>query len=71
MIDQGADPLQVQKRLGHANVATTLGKYGHLFSNREDDLNDRLENLFRSARSAPDVAPVWPQSSANVSDIGR
>jgi Phage integrase family len=70
MIDQGDDPLQVQRRLGHANVSTTLGRYGHLFPNREDDLNERLESLFQSARSVPDVAPMWPQTSESVSDIG-
>ncbi|MEA2485525.1 MAG: hypothetical protein QOD46_636 [Actinomycetota bacterium] len=70
MIDQGADPLQVQKRLGHANVATTLGKYGHVFPNREDDLNERFENLFQGARGAPEVAPIWPQDPGSVSDIG-
>ncbi|MDP9225589.1 MAG: site-specific integrase [Actinomycetota bacterium] len=69
MIDQGADHLQVQRRLGHANVSTTLGKYGHLFPNREDDLNDRLESLFQSSRNDPDVAPVWPQPSAKVSQV--
>jgi integrase len=30
MIDQGADPLQVQKRLGHKDISTTLRIYGHL-----------------------------------------
>lgn len=50
MVDQGADPLQVSRRLGHRDVRTTLGLYGHLFPNREDDLNDGLERAFLSAR---------------------
>ena len=50
MIDQSADPLQVQRRLGHNDIRTTLLYYGHLFPNREDDLNDALEKVYREAR---------------------
>ena len=50
MIDQSADPLQVQRRLGHNDIRTTLRCYGHLFPNREDDLNDALEKVYREAR---------------------
>nr|MBA2600217.1 site-specific integrase [Actinomycetota bacterium] len=50
MVDQGADLLQVMRRLGHKDIRTTLQLYGHLFPNREDDLNDRLEAVFRAAR---------------------
>ena len=53
MIDQAADPLQVQRRLGHKDIRTTLRFYGHLFPNREDDLNDTLENVYRRAVSEP------------------
>jgi integrase len=31
MVDQGADPLQVQRRLGHKDIGTALGFYGRLF----------------------------------------
>ena len=50
-IDQGADPLQVQRRLGHKDIRTTLRYYGHLFPNREDDLNEALERVYREARA--------------------
>jgi integrase len=51
MIDQGADPLAVQRRLGHDDIRTTLGLYGHRFPNRETELNDSLERAFRAARA--------------------
>jgi hypothetical protein len=35
MIDDGADPLQIKRRMGHEDVRTTLNLYGHLFEDRE------------------------------------
>ena len=40
LIDQGANPLEIQRRLGHADIKTTLGTYGQLFPNREANLNE-------------------------------
>ncbi len=28
---QGANPLEIQRRLGHQDIKTTLGIYGHCF----------------------------------------
>jgi integrase len=62
-INQGADVLQIQRRLGHDDVRTTLNLYGHLFPNREDDLNDALERVFTEARRelGSPAAQVRPQ----------
>lgn len=49
MIDEGADPLLVQRRLGHKHVSTTLSLYGHLFPERDEQLSDRLDARFRAA----------------------
>jgi integrase len=38
MIDDGADPLQIKRRMGHEDVRTTLNLYGHLFPDREEEL---------------------------------
>ena len=38
MIDDGADPLQIKRRTGHEDIATTYNLYGHLFEDREDEL---------------------------------
>ncbi len=38
MIDDGADPLQIKRRMGHEDIATTYNLYGHLFEAREDEL---------------------------------
>jgi site-specific recombinase XerD len=49
LINSGVDPIQVQRRLGHADVRITLGAYGHLFAHREDDINRRLEKVHSQA----------------------
>lgn len=53
LIDQGADPLQVQRRLGHKDISTTLRIYGHLFPDRDVDLTRRLDDTFRESLAAP------------------
>jgi integrase len=51
MINEGADPLQVQRRLGHKDVGTTLGVYGHLYPNREEELVAALDRVHREAKA--------------------
>ena len=38
LIDQGWEHKKVQIVMGHANIATTLDIYGHLFPTPKDDL---------------------------------
>ena len=45
MIDQGANPVTVQRRLGHGDIRTTLQLYGHRFPEQDDVLTARLEAL--------------------------
>ena len=52
MINDGADPLQVKRRMGHEDIRTTFGTYGHLFPDREDALVDGLEQRHEDARRA-------------------
>ncbi len=37
MVDDGADPYLVMRRLGHEDIRTTYNLYGHLFPNRGGD----------------------------------
>lgn len=37
-IAEGAHPVAIQKRLGHADVATSLGLYGHLFPSLDGEI---------------------------------
>lgn len=50
LVDQGADPVAVQRHLGHRDVATTLRIYRHLFAHRTDQLADALDALYVEAQ---------------------
>ncbi len=50
MINDGADPLQVKRRMGHEDIRTTFDTYGHLFPDREEDLVATLDARKRRAR---------------------
>lgn len=63
MIDDGADPLQVKRRMGHEDVRTSLNVYGHLFPDREDELVAALDRRRESVR---DVAQMWPTQGAGI-----
>jgi integrase len=41
-IAEGAHPVAIQKRLGHADVATSLGLYGHLFQSLDAQIADGM-----------------------------
>ena len=51
-IAQGANPVTVQRRMGHKDVRTTLQVYGHLFPEQEDVLTSRMEELRAEALAA-------------------
>jgi len=56
MIDQGANPVTVQRRLGHKNVTTTLQIYGHVFPEQDDLLTARLDDLYRGSSRVQNVS---------------
>lgn len=45
LMSQGVSPLVIQKRLGHSDIRTTFGTYGHLSSEGEDPAVSALENI--------------------------
>ena len=47
LIDLGFSPLEIAERLGHESVKTTLDTYSHLYSDKGQQLADRL-NQFRN-----------------------
>jgi integrase len=50
LIAQGAHPKEIQARLGHASIMTTMDRYGHLFPSLGAQLDDNLEKVFWAAR---------------------
>jgi integrase len=49
MIDDGADPLQLKRRMGHEDIRPSLDTYGHLFAQREDALVSALDRRRQAA----------------------
>jgi integrase len=52
LISRGAHPKEIQARLGHASITTTLDRYGHLLPSLGSQLDESLEVAFREARSS-------------------
>ena len=47
LIEMDVPVLLVSERLGHEDIQTTLGTYGHLYPNRHDDTIARLDALIK------------------------
>lgn len=45
LIEKGVSPLVIAERLGHENITVTLGTYGHLYPNKQQEVADILDNL--------------------------
>jgi integrase len=52
LIAQGWAAKQIQDRLGHASIRTTLDRYGHLFEGHDAALLDRLDGLLRATEAS-------------------
>ena len=65
-IDAGRNPKEVSVAAGHSSVAFTLDRYGHLYEDKEDDLQDRLDALLGD----PAAAPARPAPVSRISEAG-
>lgn len=45
LIEKGATPLAISKRLGHKDVRTTLNTYSHLYPKKQDEIANMLSNF--------------------------
>ena len=57
LIAQGWNPKQIQARLGHASVKTSLDRYGHLFDGHDVELLEGLDSVVRAARVSNSCPP--------------
>lgn len=49
LVDMGANYVDVSKRLGHAQLSTTLNIYTHLFKNKDEQRADQLDQFAQKA----------------------
>ncbi len=68
MINDGADPLQVKRPMGHEDIRTTYNLYGHLFPDREEQLVTALDRRRNSGR-ARHLDQMWTKSTATVVEL--
>lgn len=47
MLELGMNPLEIQKRLGHADIQTTLGTYSHLYPTAMKNVANRLSGQIK------------------------
>lgn len=57
-IAEGAHPVAIQKRLGHADVATSLGLYGHLFPSLDGQIAAGMDAARARVLAERDRRPV-------------
>ena len=64
LIEQGAHPKEIQARLGHSSITTTLDRYGHLMPSLGHQLSQDLDEMHKKART--DVDQMWTTDDAEV-----
>lgn len=45
LIELGVPPLEIQERLGHEDIQTTLNTYSHLYPNKQFETTEKLEKF--------------------------
>ena len=56
LIEQGAHPKEIQARLGHSSITTTLDRYGHLMPSLGRQLSVNLDEMRKKVRADVDQA---------------
>lgn len=69
LIANGAHAKEVQVRLGHSSISTTMNVYGHLLPSLGEQLTTGLERTYREAKSGANVAHTWPKAVGEVVGI--
>lgn len=47
LIEMGFQPLAIAERLGHERIETTLNTYSHLYPNKQQELAEQLDEIYR------------------------
>ena len=66
LIANGAHSKEVQVRLGHSSITTTMNVYGHLLPSLDEQLTSGLERTYREARREANVDQMWTKAPAEV-----
>jgi len=66
LISMGENPLIIKERLGHEEIETTLGTYGHLYPNSNFDVAHKLKGILQYQTSTQNNADL-PKNQFTVS----
>jgi integrase len=66
LISMGENPLIIKERLGHEEIQTTLGTYGHLYPNSNFDVAHKLKGVLQY-QTAPENRADLPKNQFTVS----
>lgn len=55
LIAQGAHPKEIQARLGHSSITTTMDRYGHLLPSLGSQLDEALDRAYRHNQPSQNV----------------
>jgi integrase len=58
LIASGASELEIMKQVGHEDIQTTYGTYGHMFPARREELARRLEGIYGATTDVPVGFPL-------------
>ena len=61
MISLGENALVIRDRLGHEDIKTTLGTYGHLYPNMNREVANKLNNILNFDNSDVKRGKVYNQ----------
>jgi integrase len=52
--ETNANPKAIQARLGHSSIQVTFDRYGHLFPGLDEQLTEKLDDVFTRSQGTPD-----------------
>jgi len=67
LIARGANPKQIQERLGHSTIRLTFDRYGHLFEGHDAALLDALDSVYAEAR----VSKLCPNPVTDIAEARK
>jgi len=69
LIAQGAHPKEIQARLGHSSITTTMDRYGHLLPSLGSQLDEALDRTYRHVQIVPLSGNSTPEPMPDLGSI--
>lgn len=69
LINEGVNPLAVQKRLGHSDIQITLGTYSHLYPTIDREVADNLSGKIKINTSTASLTNWNGNQAYKKSDV--